>query len=167
MRARSFAWALASGLFWLVAGACPSGDDGTDGTDGGAAPDFPEDYAASYTEVRNCRGSGDHDLHNIRILVDPSGRQAYEGRAEPFPEGAVVLKEEHDFGDTACSGEILQWTVMRKLAAGSSPDTLDWAWQTVDADRTVVDEDLPRCIGCHQSCGVAPDGWDGTCAIPP
>lgn len=156
--------ALALGLAGLVASACPSGDDGDEG---GVEPDFPEDYAEGYTEVRGCRGSGDHDLHNIRILVDPSGREAYEGRTVPFPEGAVVLKEEYDFGDLACEGEILQWTTMRKLAEGSSPDTLGWAWQTVDAERRVVDEDLPRCIGCHQGCGVAPDGYDWTCSIPP
>jgi len=55
---------------------------------------------------------------------------------------------------------------MRKLAAESSPGTLDWSWQQVDEDRVVVDEDPPRCIGCHTGCGVAPDGYDGTCAIP-
>ena len=155
--------ALALGLAGLFVGACP-GDDG--GDDGGVEPDFPEGYDADYVEVRGCRGSGDHDLHNIRILVDPTGLSAYEERMMPFPEGAVVLKEEYDFGDTTCSGEILQWTVMRKLAEGSSPETLGWAWQTVDAERRVVDEDEPRCIGCHTSCGVPPDGHDGACAMP-
>lgn len=156
--------ALVLGLGGLAAGACPSDDVGDDG---GVAPDFPEGYAESYVEVRSCRGSGDHDLHNIRILVDPAAHEAYEGRAVPFPEGAVVLKEEYDFGDVDCSGELLQWTVMRKLAEGSAPDTLGWAWQEVDAARRVVEEDAPRCIGCHQGCGVAPDGYDWTCAIPP
>jgi hypothetical protein len=155
--------ALALGLGGLFAGACPSGDDGDDG---GVEPDFPEDYAERYTEVRNCRGSGDHDLHNIRILVDPSGREAYEGRTVPFPEGAVVLKEEYDFGDVTCEGPIKQWTVMRRLPDGSSPDTLDWAWQRVDLQREVVEEDAARCIGCHQSCGQAPDGYGWTCAMP-
>jgi len=150
------------GLAGLCAGACPGADDGGDE----AEPAFPEDYRERYVEVRNCRGSGDHDLHNIRILVDPAGLEAYEGRAVPFPEGTVVLKEEYDFGDTACEGELLQWTTMRKLVEGSSPETLGWAWATVDAERRVVDEDEPRCIGCHTGCGVPPDGYDATCAIP-
>ena len=155
--------ALAVGLLGLLAGACPSGDDVDDA---GAEPAFPEGYDESYVEVRSCRGSGDHDLHNIRILADPTAQAAYRGREAPFPEGAVVIKEEYDFGDVTCEGEILQWTAMRKLPEGSSPDTLGWAWQTVDAERRVVDEDLPRCIGCHQGCGVAPDGYDWTCAMP-
>jgi hypothetical protein len=154
--------ALALGSLGLLAGACPGDDDG----DAGAEPLFPEDYAASYVEVRNCRGSGDHDLDNIRILADPDALEPYQARAVPFPAGAVVLKEQYDFGDTTCSGDLKLWTVMRKLEAGASPETLDWAWQTVDAERRVVDEDEPRCIGCHQECGVAPDGYDGTCAIP-
>lgn len=158
--------ALAVGLYGLLAGACPAGDDGDGDTGSSAEPAFPAGYAASYTEVRNCRGSGDHDLNNIRILVDPSGLEAYQGRAVPFPAGAVVLKEEYDFGDVGCTGELVQWTVMTKLPAGSGSETLGWAWQTVDADRKVVDEDEPRCIGCHTSCGVAPDGYDATCAMP-
>jgi hypothetical protein len=151
---RTLALAFAGGLS-LVALSC-----------GGGEPAFPEDYAATYTEVRNCRQSGDHDLNVIRILADPAALAAYRDRAEPFPVGSVVLKEEFEFGDTTCSGPIKQWTVMEKLEVGSSPDTLDWAWQTVDADRNVVDEDLPQCIGCHTGCGVAPDGYDGTCAVP-
>lgn len=160
---RALARGLGPALLGWLAAACPAGDDGDDGVE----PAFPEDYAATYVEVRNCRGSGDHDLNNIRILVDPTARVAYEGRTEPFPVGAVVMKEEYDFGDTSCSGELKQWTVMVKLEAGSSPDTLDWAWQQVDASRRVVEEDAPRCIGCHQGCGVAPDGYDWTCSIPP
>jgi hypothetical protein len=129
-------------------------------------PLFPEDYDASWVEVRDCRGSGDHDLNNIRILADPAALDPYDLRDALLPEGAIVLKEEFDFSDMTCSGDIKQWTVMRKLAAGSSPDTLDWQWQQVDFDRHVVSEDLPRCIGCHTGCGVAPDGHDGTCAMP-
>ena len=129
MRGRAPRWAhgLALGLTGLVASACP-GDDAPAGPD----PLFPEDYAARYTEVRNCRGSGDHDLHNIRILVDAAARVPYEGRQEPFPVGSVVLKEEYDFGDVTCSGELLQWTVMQKLEPGSVPEDLDWTWQQVD-----------------------------------
>lgn len=148
--------ALALGL--LVFTGCPE--------DPGEVPDFPEDYASSYVEVRDCRGSGDHDLNNIRILASPSALVPYQDRAEPFPVDAVVLKEEYDFGDLTCSGPIKQWTVMRRLPTGSSTETLDWAWQQVDLERRVVEEDAQRCIGCHQACGVGPDGYDWTCALP-
>lgn len=153
---------------WLLALSLLTGCPGDDGNDdaAGAEPDFPDDYASSYVEVRNCRPSGDHDLNNIRILASPGALEPYQGRVEPFPLDSIVLKEEYDFGDMTCTGPIKQWTVMRKLETGSSPDTLDWAWQTVDLQRRVVDEDQPACIGCHQGCGVEPDGYDWTCAMP-
>jgi hypothetical protein len=159
-RARQGARGLA--LAALIA-AC-NGDDG--GDESGQEPDFPADYQTKYTEVRNCRGSGDHDLNNIRILADPAALAPYQGRAEPFPAGAIVLKEEYDFGDLDCSGAIKQWTVMRRLADGTSPDTLDWAWQRVDAQRRVFDQDAMRCISCHKGCGVPEDGYEWTCAVP-
>jgi hypothetical protein len=55
---------------------------------------------------------------------------------------------------------------MVRLAEGSSPSTLDWRWYQVTADRTIVGTDIPRCIGCHTGCGVPPDGYEGTCAVP-
>lgn len=134
--------------------------------DVGPEPDFPADYAASYVEVRGCRGSGDHELNNIRILADPAALGPYQSRGAPFPVDAVVLKEEYDFGDLACEGPIKQWTVMRRLPTGSAPDTLDWSWQRVDVQRRVFDVDAARCVGCHTGCGVAPDGYEGTCAVP-
>jgi len=127
---------------------------------------FPADYAASYTAVRSCRGSPDHDLNYVRVLADPAGVAAYQLRDRPFPIGAIVIKEEHEFGDTSCTGAVVWWTVMVKLAAGSSPSTLDWHWQKVDADRTVITDNEPRCYGCHTTCGVAPGGYDGTCTVP-
>lgn len=162
-RALASAVALAAALF-AVAGC--QGDDGGDDDTAGALPSFPADYAASYVEVRNCRGSGDHDLNNIRILAGPTAVTAYQGRMEPFPVGAVVLKEEYDFADLTCEGPIQQWTVMERLADGSAPEMLDWAWQRVDADRVVVEVDPPRCIGCHQGCGAGPEGYEWTCAVP-
>lgn len=146
--------------FAIAAGAC--GDDG-----GGETPvPFPVEYADTYVEVRDCRRSGDHDLHYIRILTDPSGAAAYADRDQPFPEGSVVLKEEYDFGDETCSGEVVLWTVMERLPEGSSPDTLDWVWTEVDAERKVVTVDEPRCIGCHELCTDEVDGYFNTCAVP-
>ena len=156
----------ALGLALALAGAACHGDDGDSDDDAGVDPFFPADYAGSYVEVRNCRGSGDHDLNNIRILAAPDALGPYQKRDAPFPVGAVVLKEEYDFGDQTCTGPLKQWTVMRRLATDSSPSTLDWAWQRVDTTRTVVEQDPQRCIGCHMGCGVGPDGYAGTCAVP-
>src|SRR5688500_17982290 len=95
-------------LLLLLCAGCPSSDD-----DGGESdPLFPEDYAATYQEVRDCRNSSEHNLHKVRILADPElAMPAYLGRDQPFPVGAVLLKEEYDFGDDTCDGDILQWTV--------------------------------------------------------
>ncbi len=116
-------------------------------------PVFPADYA--YTEVRDCRASADHDLNKIRILADAASLGPYRDRDAPFPEGAIILKEEFDFADGDCTGPVIQWTVMQRVAD-------DWYWQKVSANRTVVSEDEPRCINCHAACG----GYLGTCAVP-
>ncbi len=147
----------------VLAAACGGGDD--DGADAGVAL-FPADYASTYVEVRDCRRSGDHQLNFVRVLADPAAAGPYLDRQDPFPEGAVVLKEERDPADESCAEAITRWTVMVKLAEGTSTETLDWRWQDLDADRNVVGEDVPLCYGCHSSCGVAPDGYDGTCAVP-
>lgn len=145
-----------------IAGALGCGDD-----DGPAPEDevlLPADYADSYTEVRDCRASGDHDLNHVRVLADDAALDAYQNRDEPFPEGAVVVKEEYEFDDDTCEGPIKQWTLMQRLQ--DSGDTLGWRWQQIDAQRHVVSEDSSRCIGCHSGCGVPPDGYQGTCAMP-
>jgi hypothetical protein len=127
-----------------------------------AEPGFPADYAASYGEVRDCRASADHDLNQIRVLADPAAMAAYLARDVDFPAGAIVLKEEYDFADDTCTGPIVQWTVMVRDPAGP----VGWRWQRVDADRDVVSEDEARCTTCHATCGVPPDGYLGTCAVP-
>jgi hypothetical protein len=143
----------------LLLPACPTDPDLGD-------PFFPDDYLSSYTQVRDCRSSTDHDLHKIRVLTDPAALAPYQERLEPFPPGAIVLKEEHDFADSDCSGDIVVWTVMQKLEAGASSDTLDWSWQKVDADRTVTELDKPGCFGCHSDCTPETDGYDYTCTVP-
>jgi hypothetical protein len=148
-----------------AAGAVSACGDDSGGSDA-PAPLFPADYLTSYTEVRDCRQSGDHDLNVVRMLASPSALEPYQGRALPFPEGAVVLKEEYDLGDVDCTGPIKQWTVMERLAPGTSPETLDWTWQRLDAERTVAAENGMLCIACHSGCGVAPEGYQGTCAVP-
>lgn len=160
MKARARTLALLVGLCacGVVIGC---GDDAPPGV-----PILPMDYPATYTEVRNCRQSGDHDLNMVRVLADPSAMAAYSDRTSPFPEGATVLKEEYEFGDATCAGPIRQFTVMRKLLVGADPGNLDWRWQRIDAAFNVVSENDPRCANCHRDCGVPPDGYDGTCTLP-
>jgi hypothetical protein len=126
-------------------------------------PLFPANYAESYVEVRDCRASTEHDLSRIRVLADPATADAYEDRDQGFSKGSLLLKVEYEYADTTCSGDILRWTVMVRETEGSSPDTLDWRWQKVDAELKVVSDNEPRCVGCHTSCGMAPEGYLGTC----
>ena len=139
--------------------ACNGGDDGEQ-------PVFPADYAATYQEVRGCRLSLEHDLVRMRVLAAPDALSPYNERTAPFPTGAVVLKEQFDSGDTSCTGPLVSITVMQKLDVGSSPETIDWQWQTADPDHRTVPSDINRCTQCHIDCGKPPDGYDGTCTVP-
>lgn len=147
-------------LFFL---GCGSGDDPAPPA---AEPSFPAEYKTSYREVRNCRQSNEHDLNRIRILADPAAFGPYSKRDQPFPVGAVLLKEEYNFDDLNCTGPIRQWTLMKRLATGSSPKTLDWSWEQVDSERNVLGRNTARCIGCHAGCTPAEGGYEQTCAVP-
>ena len=113
-------------------------------------------YAASYLEVRDCRRSPDHDLAYIRVLASPDAADAYTARTTSFPEGAIVLKEEH--ADPDCTDLVRVSAMLREEG--------DWRWQQVDADGTVLEIERERCAGCHAACGVPPGGHEGTCAEP-
>lgn len=141
----------------VVAAAC--------GDDGGPASLLPANYETTFTEVRNCRRSGDHDFMFIRILADAAAAGPYMMRQGPIPDGAMLVKEQYDASDMTCSGPILQWTLMQRLPAGTDPAALDYKWQTVHANG-IVDEDTGRCVTCHADCGVPPDGFESTCALP-
>lgn len=148
---------LRAALFALLAVGC--GDDGPE-------PDFPADYRDTYQEVRDCRFSLEHGLVYIRVWASPEAVTAYTGRVEPFATGAVLLKEQYGDSDMACAGSIMTTTVMTKLDVGSSPQTLDWRWQSVTPDRHVEPDDT-RCASCHVDCGVpAMGGYEGTCTVP-
>ncbi|HKO93647.1 MAG TPA: hypothetical protein VJU61_20985 [Polyangiaceae bacterium] len=135
-------------------------------TPAGAPPLFPADYAQSYTLVRDCRLSIEHDISMIRVLASPSALATYQNRDGEFAPGALLLKEEYGSENPDCSGPILGWTLMQKLAAGSSPETLDYHWQKVNAEREIVSDDQARCISCHTGCGSSKEGYLNTCAVP-
>jgi cytochrome P460 len=138
------------------------------GNDGepGPLPAFPADYADSYVEVRDCRSSGDHELNRVRVLADPAAAAVYQSRSGDFAEGAVVLKEEHDFADVDCTGPVVRWTAMVRRPTAEAAELLGWRWQDLDAERRVKSEDPSSCAGCHTGCGQPPDGFQGTCTVP-
>lgn len=140
--------ALAFSTLFVLTG-CPAPD---------ASPVFPADYAASYVEVRDCRRSPEHELAYIRVLASPEAATVYTSRSGDFPEGAVVLKEEHV--DAACSDRV-GWTAMRREGGG-------WRWQEVAPDRVVIEDGaIERCAACHARCtGGAAGGYQETCAEP-
>jgi hypothetical protein len=130
---------------------------------------FPKDYLSTYTEVRDCRNSSDHDLRFIRVLANPIAYDTYINRDGPFPTGSILLKEERD-ESTTCMGPITSITAAKKLPDGSSPETLDWEWQRVDPETLLdVTEDESRCYNCHSGCpsDSNPGGYLYTCAAAP
>jgi hypothetical protein len=149
-------WALLA----LVAAASCGGDDG-------AAPAMiSADYVDTFTEVRDCRRSIDHDLEFVRILADADALAPYRDRDAAFPVGSIIVKEQYLDNDDDCSGEIVRYTAMRKLEDGADPDFLDWEWEGVDLDFGVVeDEDPIGCASCHESC-EEPEGYLNTCSAP-
>ena len=143
------------------------GDDDDDGdVDAGPVETtlFPANYLDTFVEVRDCRMSIEHGKQ-VRILADAAALEPYRDREATFPEGAVVLKEEYEFG-TECDGALEGWSVMVKLAEGAGEDQLGWLWEESDAERNVLETNGPTCIDCHNICGDAPDGYEGTCAVP-
>lgn len=144
----------------LAASACGNGEE----EPASPAQIFPPDYAASYQEVRNCRRSSDHDLLYVRVRVNDVALGPYQNRDAPFPEGSIIVKEEHI--DEECS-DLERWTAMKREPAGYAPEAGDWHWQRVKKDGTVdLDGKVQTCAGCHSSCQTPPDSHDWTCAVP-
>jgi Cytochrome P460 len=142
------------------------GCGGNGGVVDGPPPLFPADYGDTYVELRGCRHSLEHSLVQIRVMVEPQAVAPYDNHVDPFPEGSIIVKEEYNDSDEACADPIENFTLMQKLAVGSSPDTLDWRWQKVTAARQVTDSDGRGCINCHSDCGFPPTGYDATCTMP-
>ncbi|MBA3500701.1 MAG: cytochrome P460 family protein [Myxococcota bacterium] len=138
------------------------------GGDGNSGPPplFAENYATTYQQVRNCRNSLEHGLRRIRVVVDAAALTPYQDQVTPFPVGAVVLKVEYDDNDPMCTEDPIGFTVMKRLAEGTDPAMLDWAWQELDGDRKDIATPAMRCVRCHEECIAPPDGYVGTCTQP-
>src|SRR3954470_16220189 len=84
-------WAPCCGIALGVLAACSGGNGNGDEPQ----PLFPASYTESYSLVHDCRLSIEHDFSPIRVFTAPGATEAYTGREQDFPVGAVVLKEEY------------------------------------------------------------------------
>lgn len=135
---------------------------------GGPQSLVPSDYATTFTEVRRCRSTVEHQpnpagdvIRNIRVWINASSAAAYVANAATLPPGTVVIKEE--YGGSCSSADLLAWTVMRK-EAGYDPSHGDWHWQRVRAPTRAVLEDgrVTRCISCHDTAACRARDWQCT-----
>jgi hypothetical protein len=146
-----------------VGAASCGGDDGGPQNLSLGDPFFPADFLQTYTMVRNCRTSVEHDLFMAQVYINPEAAAAYMNGTYPFPQGTVCVKPLYT--DANCT-TIHEYAAMRKGAPGTTPAGGDWEWQTVGADGKVRQTDAGRCLGCHEDCTVNrqfPAGRDFTC----
>ncbi len=130
---------------------------------GSETPQAPANWSESYSEVRACRRSGEHDLNFVRVFAAPGITEAYRSRSGPLPADETILKVE--YADPDCR-EVTGYTSMRKDADPAFRDSDGWRFQRTNLSREVIDLDKEaRCIGCHRAC-QAPDGHDWTCTDP-
>lgn len=112
---------------------------------------LPEDYQTAFVEARSCRVSIDHDLKYVTVKVRPELLATYNQGPYPFPQGAVVVKEQ--YLDATCS-QLASYTVMRKESAGYDAANGDWQWFSLDDRKQIAQSGkLARCIACHSECG--------------
>lgn len=115
---------------------------------------FAQDWEATYTKVSECSKTATHSGPYVEVWVSPDGLTAFND-GETLPEGAVVLKTQ--WANASCS-EFDLWTVMRKGAAGTAPESGDWEWQTVFGDGEIQEQgQVAFCINCHKATCEAND----------
>ncbi|QYK54268.1 MAG: cytochrome P460 family protein [Fimbriimonadaceae bacterium] len=85
----------------------------------------------------------------ITIYVNEIGEPSLLKDARPnFPEGSIIVKERHSSWESKTADYI---TVMRKLPAGTKPETGDWQYLVYaqDAKTELKKHNLPDCMSCH------------------
>src|SRR3954453_6382027 len=84
---------------------------------------LPADYRTAFVQVGNCENSIDHGLIDVIVRVRSEDVARYTSGPYPFPQGALVVKEE--YRGQGC-GELSGYTVMRKEAPGFFAAGGDW-----------------------------------------
>jgi len=124
------------------------------------ADPLPVDYSSRFVEVLSCRISVEHGLAHVLVRAAPEHADNYRsGGAAPFPEGALIVKEQ--YADGQCRS-LNGYTVMRKELAGYDPAAHDWKWSRLDRRQRLLEEGkLTACSRCHlRTCPAR----DLTCA---
>ena len=157
--------------FLAVGSVAGCGDDG-DPMIPTVEPYFPADFASTYTLVRACRFSNDHNLSRVAVYVDSMGAQSYLNGDYPLPVGTICVKTLTAGDDTSCGGPPTEYVAMKKGPPGTAPSQGDWLWQAVNPDRSVRLSGtlFEECTSCHAACTdddpSFPGGRDFTCTDP-
>jgi hypothetical protein len=106
---------------------------------------LPDDYRTTFVEALGCRSSSSH-MNNILVRVHQDLQGVYETGPYPFPQGALVVKEE--YRDPGCT-DLTAYSVMRKEAPSSDPASGDWTFFKLDVRRRILEKNMPRCVSCH------------------
>lgn len=123
-------------------------------------PDDPHSPKPTLTVPPNDKGTevifeselGKQELYRyayIHIYVNEIGEPSLLKDAKPnFPEGSIIVKERHSSWESKTADYI---TVMRKLPAGTKPETGDWQYLVYaqDAKTELIKHNLPDCMSCH------------------
>lgn len=119
---------------------------------------FPEAWDNEYVQLSQCAKSSTHSGNYVEVWVNPEAEQTFKDGAVPFAEGTVFLKPQFD--DASCGGQPVTWTVMRKGAAGTAPDTGDWEWQSVDENGEITGQgQIAFCLNCHENASERDYVW--------
>ncbi len=112
---------------------------------------FPEDYEKSYHKVHACK-KGAHPAGDYVITwINDLGKDAFNQGTTPLPEGTVLVKSQ--YSDERCT-EQSRFTVMKKGAPDTAPDSGDWLWQLVGPNGSVGEccDGSNGCVSCHTPC---------------
>jgi len=131
-------------------------------------PLYPSDWTTSFTQVRGCRSSPDHDLEYVTLWIDPASQAKFDACVKPgatctgeFDAGAVFLKPQ--YADQACT-DLVRISAAKKEAGFETVG--GWHWQEVlySGKQAKVNEDgaLRDCYGCHAS-SACEDAFDTRC----
>lgn len=151
---------------------CVAGLVACSGDDGGSGPPptpvepyFPDNFRATYVEVRDCRLTlehADNGAVNVQVFASPECATQYQAGTYPMPQGAVLVKPM--WSDGGCS-QLVGYVVMRKGPPGTAPNFGDWEWQEVNAAGEVLSTGVQSaCLTCHADVDCV--NRDFTCTDP-